>query len=70
MKKYIDIEIHENGKIMAETVNMVGEECLVAPEIMATLVEAEIVDSHYLPNFYKVESANELVQKNTQRQES
>lgn len=55
---------------MAETVNMVGEECLVAPEIMATLVEAEIVDSHYLPNFYKVESANELVQKNTQRQES
>jgi|AntAceMinimDraft_6_1070360.scaffolds.fasta_scaffold08045_4 hypothetical protein len=70
MKKFIDIEIHPDGRIHAETVNMIGEECLIAPEILAALVKAEIVDSRYLPNYYQTENTNGLAQENVQRQES
>ena len=70
MKKYFDIEIHPDGKIHAETVNMVGEECLIAPEILAALVDASIIDSHYLSSYYQTENTNELAQENIQRQES
>jgi len=68
MAKHIEVIIHADGRITAETVNMAGEECLIAPEILKTLVNAEVVDSHYLESFYK-EGAHEQSNQRLLRQE-
>jgi hypothetical protein len=68
MNKYIDIQIHPDGRISAETLNMVGEECLVAPEILLALVDATITDSHYLSSYYQAEQNHGISQENIQRE--
>jgi hypothetical protein len=59
--KQIEVTIHPDGRIVAETVNMSGSECLVAPELVSELVPGEIVDSYYLDSYFDREDHDESI---------
>ncbi len=60
MEKRIIINISPNGKIIAETENMKGKQCLDYINILESLLDAETIDSDYTEEYYETELTTEI----------
>jgi hypothetical protein len=50
--KTISMEIRPDGKVAAETHGLTGDSCLPYATTLAELVDGEVVDSKYTPDYY------------------
>lgn len=58
--KQIEICIHPDGKIDAETLGIKGKSCLKYVELLEKMLHAQTVDSDYTSEYY--ESEEEMTQ--------
>jgi len=56
MKKRIEIEIKNDGTILAETIGIKGRKCIDYIELLEEILEAEAVDSDFKPEYYEKET--------------
>lgn len=58
MAKRISIKIFPDGKVQAEVEGIKGKTCTDYIKIIEEILEAEIIDSDYTPDYFKSENLN------------
>lgn len=59
------LRIGRDGRVHAETIGFTGEACLDVVPLVEQLVAAQVVDSHYLPEFFQQQATDAVTREDT-----
>jgi hypothetical protein len=57
------LRIGRDGQVHAETIGFVGEACLDVVPLVEQLVAAQVVASHYLPEFFEQQGTEDATRE-------